>query len=120
MVNKFAKLNSDNSDFDPILIHGTLLNSTESYKFLVDSVPDIREDLARQKSLLSQGLSTIISAGLKVSSARKYALRPLLKTTSTGILSNRPTAEHVLGSADLASISEQAQKENHALSGVFR
>ena len=93
---------------------------SETFIFLIETVPDCKAELIRQKTLLSQTLAIIISASLKVSSARKDALRPLLKFSSTGILGHNPTSEHVLGSADLASLSEQATKEYRALSGVFR
>ena len=93
---------------------------SETFTFLVDSIPDVKPDLIRLKTLLSQTLAIMISASLKISSARKDALRPLLRFSSTGILSHQPTAEHVLGSPDLANLSEQAAKEHRALSGVFR
>ena len=93
---------------------------SETFIFLIETVPGCKAELIRQKTLLSQTLAIIISASLKVSSARKDALRPLLKFSSTGILGHNPTSEHVLGSADLASLSEQATKEYRALSGVFR
>ena len=93
---------------------------SETFIFLIETVPDCKAELIRLKTLLSQTLAIIISASLKVSSARKDALRPLLKFSSTGILGHNPTSEHVLGSADLASLSEQATKEYRALSGVFR
>ena len=93
---------------------------SEAFVFLSDSVPELRAELARLKLLLSQGLAIVMSAGLKVSRARKHALRPLLKYPSSGILEQPPTSEHVLGSSDLASLSEKASKEYKALSGVFR
>ena len=75
--------------------------------------------MTRQKLLLSQCLATMISASLRVSKARKNALRPIIKFSSSGILQHQPTAQHVLGSSDLASLADKANKENKALSGVF-
>ena len=75
--------------------------------------------MTRQKLLLSQCLATMISASLRVSKARKNALRPIIKYSSSGILHHQPTSQHVLGSPDLASLADKANKENRALSGVF-
>ena len=93
---------------------------SEAFIFLLDTVPDLKDHLTRQKLLLSQCLAVLISASLKVSKARKHALRPLIKFTSSGILQEQPTSQHVLGSPDLALLSDKAKKEYRALSGVFR
>ena len=65
---------------------------SEAFVFLLDTVPDLKDHLIRQKHLLSQCLAVLISASLKVSKARKHALRPLIKFTSTGILQEQPTS----------------------------
>ena len=93
---------------------------SEAFLFLTESIPEIREEMARLKHLLSQGLAVLMSAGLKISKARKQSLRPLFNYKSTSILDQAPTSAHVLGSDDLATISDKASKERKALSGVFR
>ena len=93
---------------------------SESYQFLIDSVPDLKEVLARFKLYLSQALAVLISAALKISKARKHALRPLLRYSSSNLLQQQPTSQHVLGSDDLASLSDKATKEHKAIYGVFR
>ena len=94
---------------------------SEPFNFIIESVPEIAEEFSRLKHLLSQGLAVLMSAGLKISKARKHSLRPLLNYyASSSILDQQPTSAHVLGSADLASISDKATKERKALSGVFR
>ena len=92
---------------------------SESCTSLTAIIPDLKDIFARQKLLLSQGLATMISASLRVSKARKQALRPIVKYSSSGILQHQPTSQHVLGSGDLASLADKANKENRALSGVF-
>ncbi|CAL4087428.1 unnamed protein product [Meganyctiphanes norvegica] len=93
---------------------------SEAFTFIVESIPDLKDVLARLKLLLSQALAVVISASLKVSKARKHALRPLLKYSSSGILLQNPTSQHVLGSSDLAALSDKATKEHKAVSGCFR
>ena len=93
---------------------------SESCTFLIESVPEIKDRLATHKLQLSQTLAILISAALKVSKARKHALRPLLKYSSSNILQQQPTSQHVLGSDDLAALSDKANKEQKALYGVFR
>ena len=93
---------------------------SESYTFLIESVPDLKEVLASQKLQLSQSLAVIISASLKVSKARKHALRPLLRFSSSNLLQQQPTSQHVLGSDDLAALSDRATKEHKAIYGFFR
>ena len=93
---------------------------SESYTSLIEVLPQMKEIFTRQKLLLSQCLAIIISASLRVSKARKHALRPIIKFSSSGILQHQPTAKHVLGSSDLASLAEKASKENKALMGGFR
>ena len=93
---------------------------SESYASLIEVLPQMKEIFTRQKLLLSQCLAIIISASLRVSKARKHALRPIIKFSSSGILQHQPTSKHVLGSSDLASLAEKANKENKALTGIFR
>ena len=93
---------------------------SEAFDSLIEILPQLKEIFTRQKLLLSQNLAILISASLRVSKARKHALRPIVKYSSSGILQHQPTAQHVLGSSDLASLADKANKENKALSGVFR
>ena len=93
---------------------------SEPFQFLIETIPELRQDLTRLKHLLSQGLAVLMSAALKISKARKHAIRPLLNYYATSILDSQPTSAHVLGSDDLASISDKASKERKAMSGVFR
>ena len=87
---------------------------------MIDSVPDLKTEFERMKLLQSQGLAIMVSSGLKISKARKHSMRPLFQFTSAGILDSNPTSAHVLGTDDLASLSEKASKEQKALTGVFR
>ena len=93
---------------------------SEAYTFLIQTVPDLKETLASHKLQLSQSLAIIVSIALKVSKARKHALRPLLRYSSSNLLQQQPTSQHVLGSDDLATLSDRATKENKAIYGVFR
>ena len=93
---------------------------SEPFQFLIETIPELRQDLTRLKHLLSQGLAVLMSAALKISKARMHAIRPLLNYYATAILDTQPTSAHVLGSGDLASISDKASKERKAMSGVFR
>ena len=93
---------------------------SEEHSFMIETIPQARSEFARLKLLISQSLAIVMSAALKLSISRKHALRPLLKSSSSGILRHQPTSEHVLGTSDLASLSEQASKEYRAMSGVFR
>ena len=93
---------------------------SEPFQFIIEIIPELRQELTRLKQLLSHGLAVLMSAGLKISKARKHALRPLLNYYSTSILDQQPTSSHVLGSDDLATMSDKASKERKAISGVFR
>ena len=93
---------------------------SEESDFIVETIPQLYKQLTRLKYLLSQGLAVVMSAGLKISKARQQSLRPLLNYYATSILDQNPTSAHVLGSNDLASLSDKATKERKAMSGVFR
>ena len=93
---------------------------SDAYSFLIETVPDLKETLASHKLQLSQSLAIIVSSALKVSKARKHALRPLLRYSSSNLLQQQPTSQHVLGSDDLATLSDRATKEQKAIYGVFR
>ena len=88
------------------------------YESLKEILPEICPIMDSHKGLLSQGIALIVSAGLKISKARKDALRPIFKTSA--VLRGYPTASQVLGTDDLASLSDKASKEQKALYGVFR
>ena len=60
----------------------------------------------------------MVIAGIKMSKARKDTLRPIFKTSA--VLRGDPTASQVLGTDDLASLSEKTTKEQKALYSVFR
>lgn len=85
---------------------------------LKEIVPEISQTLSSHKALLSQGLALMVSAGIKISKARKDSLRPIFRFPA--VLRENPTASQVLGTEDLASLSERTSKEQKALSGVFR
>ena len=102
--------------------------------------------------MLTQGIALMVSAGIKISKARKEALRPLFSVpavlrhevslcsfeTLYALFENfynfkkcftmlllifeyfQPTAANILGSGDLASLSEKATKEQGALRRIFR
>ena len=97
-----------------------VLNFYYSVEFsnLKEIVPEISQSLSAHKALLSQGLALMVSAGIKISKARKDSLRPIFR--SPAVLRENPTASQVLGTEDLASLSERTSKEQKALSGVFR
>lgn len=88
------------------------------FESIKEILPEICPIMDSHKGLLSQGIALIVSAGLKISKARKDALRPIFKTTA--VLKGDPTASQVLGTDDLASLSDKASKEQKALYGVFR
>ena len=92
---------------------------SESCSSLIAIIPDLKDIFTRQKLLLSQCLATLLSASLRVSKARKTALRPIVRYRSSSILQHQPTSQHVLGSGDLAALADKANKENKALSGIF-
>ena len=91
---------------------------SEEFANLKEIVPEISKSLSSHKGLLSQGLALMVSAGIKISKARKDSLRPIFR--SAAVLRENPTASQVLGTEDLASLSERTSKEQKALSGVFR
>ena len=91
---------------------------SEEFANLKEIVPEISKSLSSHKCLLSQGLALMVSAGIKISKARKDSLRPIFR--SAAVLRENPTASQVLGTEDLASLSERTSKEQKALSGVFR
>ena len=91
---------------------------TDQFKTLKECIPEIAPVLDSHKGLLSQGLALMVSAGIKISKARKDALRPIFKTPA--VLRGAPTAAQVLGTEDLATLSEKTSKEQKALYGVFR
>ena len=91
---------------------------SEQFITIKEIIPEISEVLENHKSLLSQGMALVISASLKISKARKDALRPIFKLPA--VLRQDPTAAQVLGTDDLATLSEKTSKEQKALSSVFR
>ena len=91
---------------------------TTEFANLKEIVPEISQSLSSHKALLSQGLALMVSAGIKISKARKDSLRPIFRTSA--VLRENPTTSQVLGTEDLASLSERTSKEQKALSGVFR
>ena len=68
--------------------------------------------------MLSQSLALMVSAGIKISKARKEALRPLFSVQ--GVLRQDPTASQVFGSEDLATLGEKTTKEQATLRRIFR
>ena len=68
--------------------------------------------------MLSQAISIMASTSIKISRARKDALRPIF--TVPAVLRHDPTAANILGAEDLATLSEKACKEQSALRKVFR
>ena len=52
------------------------------YESIKDIIPEISPIMESHKGLLSQGIALIVSAGLKISKARKDALRPIFKTSA--------------------------------------
>ena len=72
----------------------------------------------QHKMMLSQAISLLASASIKISRARKDALRPIF--TVPAVLRQDPTASSLLGGEDLATLSEKATKEQAALWKVFR
>ena len=103
--------------YKPFIEVLTFYYSTE-FANLKEIVPEISQLLSSHKALLSQGLALMVSAGIKISKARKDSLRPIFR--SSAVLRENPTASQVLGTEDLASLSERTSKEQKALSGVFR
>ena len=63
--------------------------------------------------MLSQVIALLTSAGIKISRARKDSIRPIFSVPA--VLRQEPTASHVLGTDDLASLSEKTNKEQQAL-----
>ena len=92
----------------------------QSAEFLTlrEFVPEIAPIFDTHRMMVSQAVALMASASLKISRARKDALRPIFSTTS--VLRHPPTAANILGDQDLASLSEKAKKENDALCRVFR
>ena len=68
--------------------------------------------------MLSQAVLLMSSTSIKISRARKDALRPIF--TVPAVLRHDPTAANILGAEDLATLSEKATKEQSALKKVFR
>ena len=90
---------------------------SEEFANLKEIVPEISKSLSSHKGLLSQGLALMVSAGIKMSKARKDSLRPIFR--SAAVLRENPTASQVLGTEDLASLSERTSKEQKALNSCF-
>ena len=59
----------------------------------------------------------IFYAGIKISRARKDGIRPIF--SKPAVLRQEPTSSHVLGTDDLASLSEKTKKEQAALRRKF-
>ena len=93
---------------------------SSQFKTLKEFIPEISHILESHKMLLSQSLALVVSSGIKISKARKDALRPIFKSEAAAVLRHNPTAAQVLGSEDLAKLSEDASREKKAFSGVFR
>ena len=68
--------------------------------------------------MLSQAISLMASTSIKISRARKDALRPIF--TVPAVLRHDPTAANILGTEDLATLGDKACKEQSALRKVFR
>ena len=80
---------------------------------LREFVPQVAPIFATHKMMLSQILALLASAGIKISRARKDCIRPIFATPA--VLRQEPTASHVLGTDDLAGLSERTKKEQAAL-----
>ena len=91
---------------------------SSEFQTLQAFVPDITYVFDQHKMLLSQSLALMVSAGLKISRARKEALRPLFSVQ--GVLRQDPTASQVFGSEDLATLGEKTTKEQATLRRIFR
>ena len=91
--------------------------STEYYT-LREFIPEIAPVFDQHKLYISESIAIIASASIKISRARKDALRPLFNTPS--VLRHDPTASSLLGGEELATLSEKASKEQSALKKVFR
>ena len=91
---------------------------SDQFIAIKEIIPEISDILEGHKSILSQGMALVISASLKISKARKDAIRPIFKLPA--VLRQDPTAAQVLGTDDLASLSEKTSKEQKALSSCFR
>ena len=91
---------------------------TEEFANLKEIVPQLAPLLSSHKTLLSQSLALLVSAGIKISKARKDSLRPIFRTSA--VLREAPTAAQVMGTEDLATLIERTTKEKKALNGVFR
>ena len=81
-------------------------------------VPDVKYVFEQHKMLLSQVLALMVSAGIKMSKARKESLRPLFAVP--GVLRQVPTTSAVFGEEDLAAIGERTAKEQATLRKIFR
>ena len=91
---------------------------SEQCTALKEIIPELADLMDSHKSILSQGMALSVSASLKISKARKDALRPIFKLPA--VLRNNPTASQVLGTDDLATLSEKTTKEQKALNSCFR
>ena len=83
---------------------------------LKEFVPEVAPVFDTHKMMLSQVLALLASAGIKISRARKDCIRPIFATPA--VLRQDPTASHVLGTDDLAGLSDRTKKEQAALSST--
>ena len=83
------------------------------YETLKKFIPEVRHVFEQHKIYISQVLALLASAGIKVSRARKDNIRPIFAVPA--VLRQEPTASDVLGTNDLASLSDKTTKEQAAL-----
>ena len=80
---------------------------------LREFVPEVAPVFATHRMMLSQALTLLTSAAIKMSRARKDCIRPIFSRPA--VLRQEPTACNVLGTDDLAGLSEKTNKEQAAL-----